>query len=58
MPFSGRHDQIWDPRWSGYVAERAPRAKLTTFENSGHVAFIEDRRAWNAVLAGFIESTH
>ena len=55
--FSGRHDQIWDPRWSQLVADRAPHAELTVFENSGHVAFIEDRSAWNAALVKFIDST-
>lgn len=55
--FSGRHDQIWDPRWSEFVAQTAPNAKLTHFDNSGHVAFVEDRAAWNAALVGFIDST-
>ncbi|MGH3436114.1 MAG: alpha/beta fold hydrolase [Sciscionella sp.] len=54
--FSGRHDQIWDPRWSELVAELAPQAELTYFDNSGHVAFVEDRSAWNAALAKFIDS--
>ncbi|MGI8761416.1 MAG: alpha/beta fold hydrolase [Jatrophihabitantaceae bacterium] len=55
--FSGRHDQIWDGRWSQLVADQAPNATLTYFENSGHVAFIEDRAAWNAALVTFVEAT-
>jgi non-heme chloroperoxidase len=55
--FAGRHDQIWDPRWSEHVAAEVPGARLTYFENSGHVAFIEDRTAWNVELAKFIEET-
>jgi pimeloyl-ACP methyl ester carboxylesterase len=54
--FSGRHDQIWDPQWSELIAKSIPDATITYFENSGHVAFIEDRVAWNAALAEFIES--
>jgi non-heme chloroperoxidase len=54
--FAGRHDQIWDPGWSAHVAQTAPNAQLTYFENSGHVAFVEDRHAWNEALVKFIES--
>jgi len=39
--FTGRHDLIWDPRWSQWAHENTPRSTLTYFENSGHVAFIE-----------------
>lgn len=53
--FSGRHDQIWDPRWSEVVAASVAGSRLTYFENSGHVAFIEDRVEWTAELAKFIE---
>jgi pimeloyl-ACP methyl ester carboxylesterase len=52
--FCGRHDQIWDPQWSEVVAKAVPGASITYFENSGHVAFIEDRIAWNAALVDFI----
>lgn len=55
--FSGRHDQIWDPNWSEVVAKDIPGASITYFENSGHVAFIEDRVDWNAALVDFISST-
>ncbi|MGW3955599.1 alpha/beta fold hydrolase [Streptomyces sp. NPDC004752] len=55
--FTGRHDQIWDPAWSEQVAKTAPNARLTYFENSGHVAFMEDRHAWNKALVDFIAST-
>lgn len=55
--FSGRHDEIWDCRWSQFVAEHAPNAALTYFENSGHVAFIEDRTDWNAALVRFVDTT-
>ena len=55
--FHGRHDQICDPRWSEYMAERIPNAKLVFFENSGHVAFVEDRIDWNRELAAFVNET-
>jgi pimeloyl-ACP methyl ester carboxylesterase len=52
--FCGRHDEIWDPRWSEAAAKDIPRASLTYFENSGHVPFLEERAAWSAALADFI----
>lgn len=54
--FAGRHDDIWDPQWSEFVVDAVPDATMTYFENSGHVAFIEDRDAWNAALVEFIEA--
>ena len=53
--FSGRHDQIWDPRWSEETARLLPDSTLTFFENSGHVAFIENRVEWNAALLDVLE---
>lgn len=53
--FTGRHDRIWDPRWSEDAHRLLPHATLTYFENSGHVAFIEDRADWNAALVDVIE---
>jgi pimeloyl-ACP methyl ester carboxylesterase len=53
--FAGRHDQIWDPGWSEIVAKSIPGASITYFENSGHVAFIEDRIAWTEALVDFID---
>ncbi|MEV0538466.1 alpha/beta fold hydrolase [Nocardia salmonicida] len=55
--FSGRHDQIWDPGWSEIVSKTAPNAQLTVFEDSGHVAFVEERHAWNQALIDFISAT-
>lgn len=54
--FSGRHDQIWDPQWSEFVAKSVPGATMRYFENSGHVAFLEDRAEWNTALTEFIET--
>lgn len=54
--FSGRHDQIWAPEWSEVAAKSIRGAELRYFENSGHVAFIEDRAEWNEELEKFIES--
>jgi non-heme chloroperoxidase len=54
--FSGRHDLIWDPQWSEVAARSIPGAELRHFENSGHVAFIEDRVEWNQELEKFIDS--
>lgn len=39
------------------MAERIPNAKLAFFEDSGHVAFVEDRLDWNRELAAFIDET-
>jgi pimeloyl-ACP methyl ester carboxylesterase len=53
--FSGRHDLIWDPRWSEEAHRLLPDSTLTVFENSGHVAFIENRIEWNAILVDILE---
>ncbi|MBH0053781.1 alpha/beta hydrolase [Salinibacterium sp. SWN139] len=53
--FSGRHDAIWDPRWSEEAHRLIPTSTLTYFENSGHVAFIENRIEWNATLVDILE---
>lgn len=54
--FTGKHDLIWDPAWSEVVAKSIPGAQITHFENSGHVAFIENRIEWSAALVDFIEA--
>jgi non-heme chloroperoxidase len=53
--FSGRHDLIWDPRWSEEAHRLLPDSTLTFFENSGHVAFVENRVEWNATLVDVLE---
>jgi len=53
--FSGRHDQIWPSGWSEVCAKSIPGASVTYFENSGHVAFIEDRTEWTQALVDFID---
>jgi non-heme chloroperoxidase len=52
--FSGRHDQIWDPGWSAETHRLLPHSTLTHFENSGHVAFVENRVEWNDALRGVL----
>lgn len=53
--FTGRHDIIWDPRWSEEAHRLLPNSTLTHFENSGHVAFIENRAEWNDALTDAME---
>jgi non-heme chloroperoxidase len=53
--FSGRHDQIWDPNWAKETHRLVPNSTLTFFENSGHVAFIENRAEWNDALTDVLE---
>lgn len=53
--FAGRHDLIWDPRWSEEAHRLLPDSTLTFFENSGHVAFIENRVEWNQALLDVLE---
>lgn len=53
--FSGRHDLIWDPRWSEESHRLLQNSTLTFFENSGHVAFVENRIEWNATLVDILE---
>ncbi|MBN9152096.1 MAG: alpha/beta hydrolase [Micrococcales bacterium] len=53
--FSGRYDLIWDPRWSEEAHRLLPDSTLTFFENSGHVAFVENRAEWNSTLVDILE---
>ncbi|MFF8186007.1 alpha/beta fold hydrolase [Microbacterium sp. NPDC016588] len=53
--FHGRHDIIWAPEWARWAHENTPGSTLTYFENSGHVAFIENRIEWNAALVDAVE---
>jgi non-heme chloroperoxidase len=53
--FSGRYDLIWDPGWSREAHRLLPNSTLTFFENSGHVAFIENRIEWNTALVDILE---
>ena len=55
--FTGRHDQIWAPQWSELTVKCVPNGSIHYFENSGHVAFIEDRVEWNRELEKFILET-
>lgn len=48
--FAGRHDLIWDPRWSEEAHKLTPNSTLRFFENSGHVAFVENRIEWSGAL--------
>jgi non-heme chloroperoxidase len=55
--FHGRHDQICDPRWSEWLVDNVEDGRLVMFEGSGHVAFVEERAAWNRSLVEFIDAT-
>lgn len=52
---SGRRDLVWAAQWSHWAHEHTPGSTLTFFENSGHVAFIENRVEWNGALVDVTE---
>ncbi|MEV4177201.1 alpha/beta hydrolase [Nonomuraea sp. NPDC049709] len=47
----GRHDPQCPPAHSREIAGRLPRARLAVFERSGHFPYLEERDAFEAVLA-------
>lgn len=49
----GRHDQVCDPRWAEYMAERIGGARLVWFEESGHALMVEEPDKLSAEIANF-----
>ncbi|MEP9370191.1 alpha/beta hydrolase [Xanthobacter sp. VNH20] len=52
----GRKDQVILPAMSDRIAEHAERAEHVVFETCGHAPFLEAPEAFNALLAGFIQT--
>lgn len=50
----GRHDQVCDPRWAEYMAERISDAKLVWLEESGHASMVEQPHELSAEIASFV----
>ncbi len=50
---AGRHDEATPERMRS-VASELPNAQLSVFENSSHMAFVEERSAYIAHLRGFL----
>jgi pimeloyl-ACP methyl ester carboxylesterase len=47
---AGRHSPVWPWQSSAWMAEAAPQGELAVFEQSGHVPFLEEVDAFNALL--------
>jgi pimeloyl-ACP methyl ester carboxylesterase len=54
--FSGRHDPDLGSPVVGAGRQGHPGGGAAHFENSGHVAFVEDRAEWNHERGKFIDS--
>lgn len=52
----GEHDALTPPDVARSMAERMPRATLETIPDAGHVSNLENPGAFNAALAGFLET--
>jgi 3-oxoadipate enol-lactonase len=52
----GEHDALTPPDVARSMAERIPRATLEIIPDAGHVSNLENPGAFNAALAGFLES--
>jgi pimeloyl-ACP methyl ester carboxylesterase len=53
---TGRDEKLVSIAAEEYVVAQMPNASLAVFEDSGHCPFIEEPEAFNAALAGWIES--
>lgn len=52
----GEHDALTPPDVARSMAERMPRATLEVIPDAGHVSNLENPGAFNAALAGFLET--
>lgn len=52
----GEHDALTPPDVARSMAERMPRATLEIIPDAGHVSNLENPGAFNAALAGFLET--
>ena len=52
----GRHDEA-RPAHMAVLADRIPQAELVIFENSSHMAFVEERRPYIQVVEDFLART-
>jgi 3-oxoadipate enol-lactonase len=52
----GEHDALTPPDAARFMAERMPRATLQVIPDAGHVSNLENPGAFNAALAGFLET--
>jgi proline iminopeptidase len=50
----GRHDEMW-PSHMEDMRERIPNAELVVFEDSSHMAFVEEHAAYMAVMNRFLD---
>ena len=50
----GRHDEMWPSHMQDMQA-RMPDAELVLFEESSHMAFVEERDAYMATMRGFLD---
>ena len=50
----GRHDEMW-PEHMAVLADGIPHAELVIFEESSHMAFVEEREAYVATVRDFLK---
>jgi len=50
----GRHDEMW-PAHMEEMRQRIPDAELVVFEDSSHMAFVEERNAYMATMRRFLD---
>jgi 3-oxoadipate enol-lactonase len=56
MVLVGEEDRLTPPDAARAMAQRLPRARLEVIPGTGHVSNLEDPAAFNALLAGFLDS--
>jgi proline iminopeptidase len=54
LVLTGRHDRLCTPAAAEFMAERIPGAELAIFEDSAHMAFVEEPEAYLRVVRDFL----
>ena len=54
---AGRHDRVCSLEAHEYMAEHIPDAELVVFENSGHMAFVEETAKYLDAVDSFLRKT-
>ena len=52
----GEDDRMMPPKFSIYLKEKIPGAKLVLIKDAGHFAMMEDAKAFNVALREFVDS--
>ena len=56
MIIAGEHDIATTPERMTLYRDGIPGARMDTVPNAGHMPYVEEADAFNAILAGFLDA--